>query len=153
MIMKRLAGAALIAALVGQPALAAELGSTPDRDLGYFGGVRLRLPLDGRRGEPLRAGLAIAPLVQTRSMQGEVRTRIGEGVEFGVAGREPLRLSIGGVPANRLVPGRSGPNGSRQGVSTLGWVGIGAGAVVVTLGITYVLFMEWIDCDADEECS
>ena len=153
MTMKRLSGVALIAALVAQPVSAAELGATADRDLGYFGGVRLRLPLDGRRGEPLRAGLAIAPLVQTRSMQGEVRTRIAEGVEFGVTGRQPLRLSVGGTPVNRLVPGRNGPNGNRQGVSTVGWVGIGVGAVVVTLGVAYLVFAEMIDCDADEECS
>ena len=151
--MKRWIGVALVAALVGQPALAAELGATPDRDLGYFGGVRLRLALDGPRGEPLRAGLAVAPMMQTRSMQGEVRTRIGEGVELGVSGAEPLRFSIAGTPISRLVPGPNGPDGNRQRVSSLGWVGIGVGAVAVTLGITYLVCAEMIDCDADEECS
>ena len=137
-----------------QPAIAAELAETPTQRAGAFAGVRLHLPLDGEASQrPIRVGLTVAPTLHSRSTSGERQLRIGEGLELGIAGREPVRLSIGGTPVNRLARAGTGPNGPRAGVSTVGWIAIGAGAVVALLGVTYLVFDEMMDCDADEECS
>lgn len=154
--MKNLIIAALIAAQLvtgAQPALAAELTGARTQTPGAFAGLRLRVPLDGQgQQRQVRAGLAVAPTMHSRSAAGESRSRIGEGVELGLVGREPVRLSLGGTPVNRLAQSSAGPNGQRLGVSTAGWIAIGLGTAVAVAGIGYLILLEEIgDCD-DGDC-
>ena len=151
--MKKLTIAALLAGqLLGSalPAFAQNAAPLRDTEVGTFSGVRLRIPFGGAAREPVRAGFAFSPTTRTAFQDGTVRTRIGEGVEFGIVGREPLQFSLAGTPVNRLAHGRAGPDGRRMGVSTLGWVGIGAGTVVVLVGGFYVWLMEESKCGPGE---
>jgi len=147
---KKLMIATLVSAQLGcvaSPAMAAELGSAQDQRPGAFGGLRLRLPLDGpRRNQRLRAGLTLAPTLRIQDADGASRLRFGEGLEFGISGREPARLSLGGVPVNQLARGPAGPDGRRMGVSTLGWIGIGVGAAVIIVVGAAAL------CVSDHDC-
>jgi hypothetical protein len=155
--MRKLTIAALLAAQAlsaAQPAFAADLTDGRTQQVGAFAGVRLRVALDGSADQrQLRAGLAVAPTMHSQSLRGPSRTVVGEGLELGIRGNEPVRLSLGGVPVSRLVEGPVRPGERRLGASTGEWIAIGAGAVVVVLGVAYLGFMEWIDCDADDECS
>lgn len=131
----------MIAALLGaqllgaaQPAIAAELEAVGDQRMGAFGGLRVRLPLGGEVGDRrLRAGLTLAPTLHGRLPSGESRLRIGEGLEFGVRGREPMRLSIGGRDLRRLAARYD----DDRGVPTGAWI---AGGIVLTaiIGVTLV---------------
>jgi hypothetical protein len=133
MIATLLAGQLLAAA---PPAAAAELDRHAAPQVGAFGGLRVRLPLDGdRRDRQLRAGLAVAPTVHSRTADGETRLRIGEGIEFGVRGRAPAQLSLAGQGVRRL--NAQGEEDEDSGVPT--WA-IVAGAVVVVLGAGLVAF-------------
>ena len=103
--MKKLMITALVAGQLltaAQPALAADLVDSGASQMGAFGGVRLRVPLDGNaRQRQVRAGLTVAPMIQSRTMQGESRLRIGEGIELGVRGRSPVTLSLAGAPLSQ----------------------------------------------------
>jgi hypothetical protein len=155
--MKPLTIAALLAGQMlaaAPPAMAADLADGRAQHMGAFGGVRVSVPLAGNsRDRRVRAGLTVAPALHSRGHNGESRLRIGEGLELGIVGSEPVRLSLAGTRVDRLAQGRVGPDGRRLGVSTAGWVAIGAGAVVTVLGVGYLVFAEMMDCDADEECS
>jgi hypothetical protein len=131
-----LLGAQLLAA--AQPASAAELEFIGAQRTGAFGGLRLRMPLGGdRRERQLRAGLTLAPTLHDRLANGESRLRIGEGVEFGLRGPGPMRLSIGGRDLRRLGA-REGGDDHRGGISTGAW--IAGGIVLVTIaGVTVAL--------------
>jgi hypothetical protein len=154
--MKKLMIAALFAGQIASaaPAAAADLAGGHETRPGAFAGLRLRVPLD--RSVPdrgVRAGLTIAPALQTRDVQGASRTRIGEGIELGLAG-ERVQLSLGGTPVSQLRPGGQAPGGQRAGVSTLGWVAIGAGTVVVVgLVAGYLWLDDALDCDPGDDCS
>ena len=141
--MKRLTMMALVAAqltMAAQPAIAAELTETRTQQMGAFAGFRLRVPLDGNAGErQIRAGLAVAPAMHSRTLDGETRLRIGEGVELGVAERQKLRLSVAGTPVSQLTQGPVGPDGQRLGVSNVGWIAIGAGIVIAGLGLAWIV--------------
>lgn len=152
--MKSLVMASLIAAqigLVAQPAGAADLvgvrGSDSQRE-GAFLGARMRLKLGGGAEKRLRAGLALAPLQQTRGLDGSVRTRFGDGFELGLADKGKPTFSLAGRPVDRLMLGRSGeaPGGQRQGVSDIAWVAIGVGAVVV------IVLALAVACTSDDDC-
>ncbi|MGZ8312548.1 MAG: hypothetical protein ACXWUX_12285 [Allosphingosinicella sp.] len=151
--MKRLMIAALLGgqlATVAQPALAAELDEVRTQQMGVFGGVRVRVPLDGAaRQRPIRAGLTVAPALQSRGLQGDTRTRIGEGAELGIAGNEPVRLSIAGTPVSRLARGGDGPDGPRAGVSDLGWVAISVGVIAVTVVALFALCADGEICGSE----
>ena len=143
--MKKPTIAALVAGQLlatAQPAFAAELAETRSQQMGAFAGFRMRVPLDGRAADrQVRAGLTVAPTLHSLTADGEVRLRIGEGLELGVTGGEPVRLSLAGTPVNRLARGPVGPDGRRMGISTIGWIAIGVGTVVlVTVGFGYVLY-------------
>ena len=132
--MKKLTIVALAAALsltVAQPAGAAEAATAYETRPGAFAGLRVRVPLDGNaRQQQIRAGLAVAPTLQTRATDGATRTRIGEGLELGVALRSPVALTLAGTRIDRLAA----PDSRRAGVSTQGWIAIGVGTLIV-LGI------------------
>ena len=145
--MKKPLIAALVASQVAAaPVLAQNYAPVRDTETGTFAGLRLHLSFGGETREPLRAGLAFAPVARADYQDGRVRTRIGEGLEFGINGRGPVRFSLAGMPVNQLVQGRTGPDGRRMGVSTLGWVAIGVGATVV------VLFAAAAICFSDHDC-
>ena len=147
--MKKLLIAALVSGQIlgtAAPAFAQIAAPMRDTEVGTFSGLRLRIPFGGTASEPVRAGFAFAPTTRATSQDGNVRTRIGEGLEFGMVGREPLQFSLAGTPVNRLVQGRAGPEGRKLGVSTLGWVAIGAGTVLVLVGGFYVWLIEESKC-------
>ena len=141
--MKYVVMAALAAgqiAVAAQPAFAAELTDGQSQQIGAFGGVQVRVPLDGgAERRPIRAGLTIAPTLQTRNLSGETRTRIGEGLEVGLAGDAPVRISLAGTPVSQLARGPAGPDGQRLGVSDIGWIAIGAGTVIAGLGLAWII--------------
>lgn len=140
--MKRLLIGALLAAhlqTVPLPAMAAELEPAGDQRMGAFGGLRVRLPFGGEATDRrLRAGLAIAPLRQDRFASGETRLRIGEGVEFGLRGRERLRLSIAGHDLRRFNP-QDDQSDDGGGPSTGLWIAGGLVLLtVVVVGGAYI---------------
>ncbi len=149
--MKKLTIAALLAAQLltaSQPALAAHLTDAEAQRMGAFAGLRVRLPLDGAAdARQIRAGLTLAPTLQSQSRSGEIRTRFGEGLELGIAGDRPIRLSLAGTPVSQLAQGPAGPEGQRAGVSTVAWVAIGVGVVAVSVFALYGL------CGSGEICS
>ena len=121
-----------------RPALATGFTTLAEQQAGAFGGVRVRLPLDGPRSrQRIRAGLTLAPTLHSRTMQGDSRLRIGEGLELGAAGRERVSLSLAGTPVSRLTEGGRRPDGERLGVSPLGWVAIGTGIVAVGAAVWF----------------
>ena len=127
-----LLGAQLLTA--AQPAMAAELTVTGDQRMGAFGGLRVRLPLGGNpRANRLRAGVTLAPTLSTRAQDGDTRLRIGEGLELGVRGREPVRLSIGGRDLRRLDARESGDDG----IPTGAWIAGGI-VLVAVAGVAFV---------------
>lgn len=139
-----LAGQALAAT---QPAFAAELSENRTRQVGAFAGFRLRAPLDGNAQErQVRAGLTVSPVMHGRTMSGESQVRIGEGLELGIAGDQPIRLSLAGTPVSQLAQGPAGPDGRRMGISTIGWIAIGVGvAAVIVVGAAAL-------CASDHDC-
>jgi hypothetical protein len=131
--MKKLMIIALVAAQLtaAQPTIAAELEAPSERRMGMFGGLRVRMALGGNAGaERLRAGLAFAPTVHSRLANGESRIRVGEGLELGLRGREPLRLSIAGQDLRRLAA-QGNEREERRGIPTGAW--IAGGIIAVTL--------------------
>ena len=140
MIMALLGGQLAVAA---QPALAAEFADARSQEMGAFGGVRLRVPLDGNvQQRRVRAGLTLAPVLHSRTANGEVRMRMGEGLELGVVGRAPVRLAIGGQDVRRLGAAQGDEEEDRDdGPGTVGWIALGfAGLVLVGAGIVYLMF-------------
>jgi len=132
---RRMIGALLGAQLLtaAQPAMAAEVNAVRDTHMGAFGGVRIRLPLDGDvRDRQLRAGLTVAPTLQSRMPDGETRLRIGEGLEFGVRGSEPARLSFAGRDLRRLAAQSGDGDDDGGGLPTGAW--IAGGIVLVAIG-------------------
>jgi hypothetical protein len=143
--MRLFVAAALCAAQIASAANAA--GFEADRNLvgqqrGTFAGARIRIPL-GATPERAHAGLALTTLQREA---GRADLRFAKGLEFGFAGDDKLRLSLHGRPVSRLTTGGSAAPGTKHGVSTLGWVGIGLGvAAVGFLGFAY-----WVYKESDE---
>ena len=125
-------------------AAAAELAAEPrqvETRMGAFAGARLRIALGGEKRERVRAGLAVAPALHIQD--GALKLRVGEGLEYGLTDRRAPALSLAGRPLADL--GRA-PDGPRQNVSTLGWVAIGVGVVVVVgVGV-----LGWLVHEADQ---
>ena len=115
--------------------------------MGAFAGLRLRVPIDGiAEQRQVRAGLAVSPVMHSRAISGESQLRIGEGLELGIAGDQPIRLSLGGTPVSQLAQGPAGPDGRRVGISTIGWIAIGVGvAAVIVVGAAAL-------CASDHDC-
>jgi hypothetical protein len=133
-----LAAAQIVAA--AQPAFAADLGErgTVAQRQGAFAGARLRIPLSGSRAGKAQAGLTVAPILQGRQADGSIRTRFGEGVELRMTGERGPQMAFGGRSLAQLTEGRTGPDGRKMGVSTIGWIAIGVGVaaiIVVAAGV------------------
>ena len=150
--MKTMLMAALVAAQIAgssQSAFAAELepAGAVQRQ-GAFAGARLRIPLGSSKAQKPRIGLTVAPLRQSQGADGRIRTGFGQGLELGLGETGKPALSLAGQRVDRLMLGPAGkaPEGQRAGVSTLGWVAIGVGAVALVL-VALVLA-----CDADDDC-
>jgi hypothetical protein len=137
------------------PALAAALAPGEQTRVGIFTGIQVKLPLGGSRGEAPRASLGIAPLAHSQGLDGAGRTRIGEGLQLSLEPNRPVTLNLAGTRLDRLglAPGQQAPEGERAGISTLGWVGIGAGALIVVAGGVAFWFHEAMECGpSDDEC-
>lgn len=152
--MKTLTIAALVAAQIAAaaPARGAEIVSAEaerSHRTGAFVGARLRLPLDGEQRRP-RATLTAAPTLHSVRPNGETRTRIGQGLEFGVEGQQ-LRFDLAGQPVSRLVAGGEAPGGPRKNLSTVGWVAIGVVVVAVGVFALYGLCGSGEICDVDDD--
>jgi hypothetical protein len=146
-IMIALAGGQIAAAAA--PARAAEIDdrqASGQRQFGAFAGARLRMPLGGNESGKARAGLALAPTVHSLRSDGSLRTRFGEGMELGLTDRKNPRLSLAGTPVSQLAAGRQGPEGQKLGVSPVGWVAIGLGAVVLLVAVLA------LSCSPTSEC-
>jgi hypothetical protein len=85
----------------------------------------------GVKQAKVRGGLVVASLVQGRRVDGSIRTRFGEGMELNLAGAKGPEVTLAGKRVSQLAQGQKGPEGAKSGVSTLGWVAIGVGVVVV----------------------
>jgi hypothetical protein len=101
---------------------------------GAFAGARLRVPMGGR--EAPKAGLAVTHV----RLDGSGARRFSKGVELGFAGGDRLQLSIAGQRVDRLAmqPMGKSTDGRKLGVSTLGWVAIGAGVAVIVGAALFV---------------
>ena len=146
--MRKLLIVGLIAAQAGSlgaPAQAADLAAEPQRQearMGAFVGARLRIALGAGQPARVRAGLAVAPALH-RMEQGSARLRIGEGLEYGFAERRSPEVSLAGY---RISDMERSPDGRRHNISTLGWVAIGVGVVVVVgVGV-----LGWLVHEADQ---
>ena len=150
--MKYLTIAAFVTAQVlatTQPAFAAEFAENRTHHMGAFAGFRLRMPLDGNAQQrQVRASLALAPTMHSRAMNRESRLRIGEGLEFGRRGHEPVRLSIADQDLRRLgaQQGDEDTGDDDDGIPTWVWI---AGGVVVAAGVGLALFVDAMN-DASE---
>lgn len=137
--MKALMLGALVSAqilLAAQPALAADLGDERGAVAarqGAFAGARIRVPLDGAGTRKTRASLAVAPIVQGRAADGRIVTRFGEGMELRLTGAAKPQLALAGRPLSQIAQGRTGPDGRKAGISTLGWVAIGVGVAAIAV--------------------
>jgi hypothetical protein len=137
------------------PALAAGLAPGEQTRVGVFTGFQVKLPLGGSRAEAPRASLGIAPLAHGQGFGGTGRTRIGEGLQLSLEPNRPVTLNLAGTRLDRLglAPGEHASEGEREGISTLGWVGIGAGALIVIAGGAAFWFHEAMECGpSDDEC-
>jgi hypothetical protein len=110
--------------------------------MGLFAGSRLRIALGHRGSERVRAGIAIAPTLH-RMGDGGSRLRIGEGLEYGLTDRRSPAVAIAGYRISEL---QRFPKGPHQNVSTVGWVAIGVGVVV----LAGVGAMAWLIHEANE---
>lgn len=93
------------------------------------------MPLGGGREKP-SAGLAF-----TSTLRGGTTgdLRFARGAELGFSGGDSkLDLGLAGRLLSRLAQGRSGPDGRKQGFSTLGYVAIGA-SVAIDIGGVLIL--------------
>jgi hypothetical protein len=153
--MKKLAIGALLAAQIltaAEPAFAADFATGQELRGGAFGGLTLRVPLGGSpRQNRVRAGLTLAPTLSSRANDGEVRTRIGEGVEFGYRSGRPLSFSLAGrdLPGRRLGAAQDNGDDDHHGLSTGEILLIAGGVIVVTAGVVAVVFIDAIDDNSD----
>ena len=148
--MRKLLIGALVAgqALGGSaPAFAQGFAPAQETRAGAFAGLRVRVPFGGGfNREPVRAGLAFAPATRTETQDGRVRTRIGEGMEFGLRGREPMQFSVAGRTLPQL--GAQGRSRAGGGVPTGAW--IAGGLVLVTVGVVVAAALVLEDAGDDD---
>ncbi|HEY5711586.1 MAG TPA: hypothetical protein VIT38_06800 [Allosphingosinicella sp.] len=153
--MKSLLIAGLVAGQLlatAQPVLAADFAEARDVRTGAFAGLRLRMPLGAdpeRRG--VQVGLTVAPTLRSTNMDGRSRMGIGEGIELGIRQRETVTLRLAGTRIDRLgmAEGNRAPQGHRHGVSTLGWIAIGVGTIVLAAAVSTAVFVHEMNESSD----
>jgi len=149
--MRKFLIAGLIATQALTPAAASRLGpqAAPGaQEAGVFAGARVRLPLGGpERHQRVSAGFVAAPMLMIDRADGSRGSRIGEGLEFGAPGSARPGLSLAG---RTIVPGSPSPTGQRAGVSTIGWIAIGVGALAVIVVAAAVICAESAGCIPSE---
>ncbi len=152
--MKKLLIAALVATQApgtAAPAFAESYAPVRETEAGAFGGVRVRIPFGGNQREPVRAGIAFAPTSRTDYQDGRIRTRFGEGVEFGFRTGRPISMSIAGrdLSSFRLNAAQGEQEEQRRrrgGPSTIGWIAIG-------VGVSLAIFVAAVAiCASDSDC-
>ena len=153
--MRKAVTAIILAILITAQAEAASWQDQPiDSRPGAFLGARLKLPLGHQAKAKPRAEFAFAPTQSRISSSGLVRTRIGEGLAFGIAPKAKPTLTLAGMRADTALGlTRTGRSKAEQklGVSTGGWVAIGVGAAVVIAGVAYLAWAEHVsDCERRE---
>jgi hypothetical protein len=123
--------AIMSAVLMTTPAHAQGSGDRSETtQMGVFVGARMTLSLSGRTAAKPRTMLAIAPTQLRQSVDGSRKMRIGEGFALNLNGSATPTLTVGkDVVADRKL-----------GISTGGWIAIGAG-VVATVGAVGVLYL------------
>lgn len=121
---------------------------------GAFLGARVKLPLGGRTAPKPRAELAFAPTQSRISNSGLVRTRIGEGLAFGLTPHSKPTVTLAGMRADTALglTGRGlAKNDQKIGISTGGWIAIGVGTVLVVGVVGLALWADHVsDCDSSE---
>lgn len=54
-------------------------------------------------------------------------------MELRLGGNAKPQLAFAGRPLSQIAQGRTGPDGRKAGISTLGWVAIGVGVAAITV--------------------
>ena len=144
---------AIAGLLFGQsaPALAAELGPDPAgparHAAGAFAGAQLRLSLGAE--SRASAGLALAPMTRSVRGDGQVRLAVGEGLGFVSVGGGAPTFNLAGKPLRQVARAAQDEDGDKEddddGISTLGWVGIGVGALVVGAAAGFAVLVSSIE--------
>jgi len=110
--------------------------------------------LGGPDAGQTRTSLAIAPTRSTFSSKGEIRTRIGEGLALEFSSRHAPRATLAGMPVKQALgmtsEGSALGDDRRLGLSTVGWVAIGAGVVAVAGAVWFASEMNSCEDHADE---
>lgn len=154
--MKTLVITAVIAGQIGlaaQPALAATIEDqrASQQQVGTFAGARLRLTLGGEKAARPGLGLGVAGVTQSRAPDGETRMHFSDGVQLGYSSDRRLGLMVAGksLKAHKAALQSDQEDDDGDGISTLGWVGIIAGGVLIVGGIGVALLADAMN-DASE---
>jgi len=141
----------LVASLIAAPAQASD--PAVDLGLGTFVGARAKLSFGGHARARPQAALTIGPTRSSVSSDGIVRTRIGEGLTLNFVGPKPT-LTLAGVRADQalgLKPSGKTDAGNKMGMSSTGWIWVGAGvAAAVVAGI--ILHDSYCDTHIASHC-
>jgi hypothetical protein len=115
---------------------------------GAFVGARVQMSFGGKAERRPTAALAIAPTRSRLSSDGMIRTRIGDGLALNLPPRAKPMVTLAGVRADSALgfrqSGTVDPD-RKAGISTGGWIAIGAGVVVAAA----VGFALWVDAVND----
>lgn len=124
---------------------AQDLTGTQQREMGTFGGFRLRIALGGSRHQPkVRGGLTVAPLLHGRDRQGEANINIGEGFELGFRSGQRISLFAGGqdIGGHRRTLAQARQQDGEEGLPDWALV---AGGVIIALGVGSLVFYKTLD--------
>lgn len=150
--MRKLAMLATLTALLGTPVHAEPWQRDPAAaQLGAYVGARIRLPMGSSAPAKPTATLTIAPMRSYVTQNGRMVNGIGEGIALDFAGRRPS-LMVGGLPAHRMLGLREQQPvdaSHKSGISTGGWIGIGAATVLVVGAIVVVTKFTCVGEDKD----
>jgi hypothetical protein len=152
--MRKSLGFVTAALLLAAPVQARDWADqTTGQHTGAFAGAQVHIPLGGKTKARARASLGVAPTFSRLSTHG-IHTTIGEGLALTLAPKSKPQLTLAGVRADRalgLTSADGSVSGRKQGVSTLGWVGIGVGAVLIAGVVGVALWADHIsDCEERE---
>lgn len=122
---------------------------TQQREIGAFGGFRLRIALGGYPSQPkVRGGLTLAPTLHSLDRQGVVELKFGEGLELGYRSGHRLSLSAAGqdIGGHRRAGAQASQEDNEGGLPD--WALI-AGGVAIALGVGGLIFYDALK-DASE---